>query len=146
LKFDAKDAGRDFVVMPLECRFATGGDDDRSPEPGNGPMRWTLMILQPPWLMKEDAAGAIDTLVATGRLADPPVIRLETSTEGRAAQVLHFGSYDEERPTIEKLQAFIAERGLVPRLVHHEIYLSDPNRTPPERLKTVIRLPVAEGR
>jgi hypothetical protein len=104
------------------------------------------MILQPPWITKEGAAGAIDTLVAAGRLAERPAIRLETLTEGRAAQVLHFGPYNEERPTIEKLHAFIAERGLAPRPMHHEIYLSDPNRTPQERLKTVIRQPVWDGR
>ena len=144
LKFEAKAAGRDFVVMPLEGRFA---DDTEQAllERDDGPMRWTLMILQPPWITREHATEAIDGLVANGRLSDPSTLRLETFTEGPAAQVLHYGPYAEERPTIEKLQAFIAECGLVPRPRHHEIYLSDPNRTPPERLKTVIRLPVSDG-
>ena len=57
--------------------------------------------------------------------------------------LLHVGPYAEERPTIEKLDAFIAERGLVARSRHHEIYLSDPDRTAPERLRTIIRQPVA---
>jgi hypothetical protein len=144
LKFEAKDTGRDFVVMPLEGRFATDGVG--AFEPGRGSMRWTIMILQPRWITGEGVAGAIDRLVATGRLAEPPAIRLETLTEGRAAQVLHFGPYSEERPTIEKLHAFIAERGLASRPMHHEIYLSDPNRTSPERLKTVIRQPVLDAR
>lgn len=146
LKFEAKEEGRDFVVMPLEGRFARDGAEVAPLDRGNGPTRWTLMILQPPWITNEDVARTSDMLVATGRLADPPAIRLETLTEGRAAQVLHFGPYSRERPTIEKLQALIAEHGLVPRPMHHEIYLSDPNRTPPERLKTVIRLPVWDAR
>jgi hypothetical protein len=144
LKFEAKAAGRDFVVMPLEGLFATD-DEQPSVELGQGPMRWTLMQLQPPWITQDDTVEAVDKLVATGRLADPPPIRLGTLTEGPAAQVLHLGPYAQERPTIEKLQAFIAEQGLVPRPRHHEIYLTDPNRTRPERLKTVIRLPVSDG-
>jgi hypothetical protein len=71
-----------------------------------------------------------------------PSLRLDSLTEGRAAQILHVGPYSEEHPTIEKLRSFVAERGLQPRQKHHEIYLSDPNRTAPERLKTVIRQPV----
>lgn len=143
LKFEARDAGRDFVVMPLEGSFET---ETGEPSLERGPMRWTLMILQPPWITQENTADAIETLVANGRLTNPPAIRLGTFTEGQAAQVLHFGPYTDEAPTIEKLHAFVAEHGLVPRPRHHEIYLSDPNRTPPERLKTVIRLPVSDGR
>ena len=145
LKSESKASGRDFVVMPLEGLFATDDAEEPSVELGPGPMRWTLMQLQPRWITQDDAVEAIDRLAATGRLADPTSIRLETFTEGPAAQVLHLGPYAEERPTIEKLQAFIAEQGLVPRPRHHEIYLSDPNRTRPERLKTVIRLPVSDG-
>jgi hypothetical protein len=146
LRSDGKTAGRDFVVMPLEGRFATDGTEDASFELGQGPMRWTLMMLQPPWITQEHVAGAVNTLVAARRLAAPPDIRVETLAEGRAAQVLHVGPYWEERPTIEKLRAFIAEHGLLPRPGRHEIYLSDPYRTPPEWRKTVIRMPVWDGR
>ena len=57
-------------------------------------------------------------------------------------QTLYLGAYAEEKPTIERLHAFITEEGYAPAGKHHEIYLSDPNRTAPERLKTVIRQPV----
>ena len=59
-----------------------------------------------------------------------------------AAQILHLGPYDTEAETIKKLHAFIAERGLERRGKHHEIYLGDPRRAAPERLKTIIRQPV----
>lgn len=141
LKFASKAAGRDFVVMPLEGLFWADGSDD-APPGGSGPMRWTLMIVEPPWITQESVGEAAGALADKRRLAQVPSLRLTTLTEGQAAQILHLGPYSEERPTIEKLHDFIAERGLEARHKHHEIYLSDPNRTAPERLKTVIRQPV----
>lgn len=146
IKFESKAAGRDFVVMPLEGLFWADGTRDGQPSAAR-PMRWTLMILHPPWITETDIGDALDALERKGRLSGSPSLRLGTLTEGRAAQVLHVGPYAEERPTIEKLHAFIAEQGLESRQRHHEIYLSDPNRTAPERLRTVIRQPVrAMGR
>lgn len=141
-KFRGKASGRDHVVMPLEGLFWTDGTEDLRLE-GSGPMCWTLMIVQPPWITVDDVTESVATLVEKGKLADAPAIRLETLDEGRAAQILHVGPYAQESPTIEKLHAFIEERGLVARPKHHEIYLSDPNRTAPERLRTVIRQPVS---
>ena len=69
--------------------------------------------------------------------------RFETFEEGRAAQILHLGPYADEGPTIARLHAFIEERGGRPSGKHHEIYLGDPRRTAPERLKTLIRQPFA---
>jgi hypothetical protein len=72
-------------------------------------------------------------------------VRLAWLREGRAAQVMHLGPYADEAPTIARLHAFIAEAGetanpLVQK--HHEIYLSDANRTAPARMKTILRQPV----
>ena len=93
--------------------------------------------------------GLAEAVAATARTGDVGVFDGETRAhesvlvvEGRAAQILHVGSYADEAPTIEKLHAFIGETGLIPHGKHHEIYLSDPNRTPAERLRTVIRQPV----
>jgi len=63
--------------------------------------------------------------------------------EARVAQVLHLGPYANERPTIERLHAAIAAAGLRPRGRHHEIYLGIPGKGAPERLKTILRQPVA---
>jgi hypothetical protein len=143
MKFEAKSEGEDFVVMPLEGLFWTrDGGEFRSGETAR--MRWTLMIAQPPQITQDDVDAAIAQLLARGKLTTIPLVRLETLEEGRAAQVLHLGPYADEPATIERLHAFIEESGLVKRGTHHEIYLSDPNRTAPERLKTVIRQPVAD--
>ena len=72
-----------------------------------------------------------------------PALRLETLLEGRVAQIMHLGSYNDEAPTIARLHAFIAEQGYTPRGKHHEIYLGDPRRTAPEKLRTVLRQPIA---
>ena len=140
LKFQGKAAGRDHVVMPLEGLFWTGTDgrlerDARS-------MNWTLMIVQPEWVTEADVAAAHGKLADAGRWPDEAEVRLEVLREEGAAQVLHVGPYAAEPPTIEKLHAFIAEIGAVPAMKHHEIYLSDPNRTAPERLRTIIRQPI----
>jgi hypothetical protein len=65
--------------------------------------------------------------------------------EGRAVQILYLGPYAEEGPTIQRVHAFIRAQGLRfdgVKQKHHEIYLSDPRRTAPEKLKTIIRQPV----
>ena len=70
-------------------------------------------------------------------------LRLETLEEGRAAQIMHLGPYDDEGPNIARLHAFIATQGYTPRGKHHEIYLGDPRRAAPAKLRTVLRQPVA---
>jgi hypothetical protein len=139
LKFSLKRTiGLDWVVAPLEGLWPsedTGGfDPDRE-----GDWRWTLMIRQP----DEVGAAQLEQVRAqAARKCAPDLLgrlRLEPFMEGRCAQVMHVGPYASERPTIEALHAFIAAEGLVPCGRHHEIYLSDPQRTAPERLRTVLR-------
>jgi hypothetical protein len=106
------------------------------------PTRWRLLLPVPASAQGEDIADAIEQV----RLRkSPPTIdrlRAESWYEGSAAQILHVGPYDAETATIEALHAGIAARGLRQRGTHHEIYISDPNRTAAARLKTVIRQPV----
>jgi hypothetical protein len=70
-------------------------------------------------------------------------LRLQRYAEGASAQLLHLGPYANEGPTIARLHAFIQEHGREKRGKHHEIYLGDPRRTAPERLRTIIRQPVS---
>ena len=69
-------------------------------------------------------------------------VKLEVFNEGLSAQIMHVGPYSEEGPTIARLHTFIAENSYRMRGLHHEIYLSDPRRTAPERWRTIIRQPV----
>lgn len=143
LKFAFKRAGgADYRVAPLEgvwwakdmTSFAAGDKSD---------YRWTLMIRQPEDVAADMVEGVAAEVVKKKQLPIVQELRLEPFAEGQAAQVLHVGPYAAEGPTIERLHTFIAEQGLVPRGKHHEIYLGDPRRAAPERLKTIIRQPVS---
>lgn len=143
LKFMLKRASSpmDYVVMPLEGLWWAEDMEvfimDRKDE-----WLWTAMILQPDAVTDAIFEMAREEL---GRKKDPPALprlRLETLEEGLSAQVMHIGPYSEEGPTIEALHRFIQDEGHQPRGKHHEIYLGDPRRTAPERLRTIIRQPV----
>jgi hypothetical protein len=103
---------------------------------------WTAILPLPAEASDDDVATASADL---RRRRAPPALerlRVETLREGRCAEVLHIGPYDAERPTIERLHAAIAAAGHWPRGRHHEIYLGDPRRSAPQRLKTIIRQPI----
>jgi len=69
-------------------------------------------------------------------------VRLEKLSEGRCVQMLHVGPYATEEETIAQMLAFAAQQSLSFHGLHHEIYLSDPRRVPPQRLRTILRHPV----
>jgi len=107
---------------------------------------WTLMLPVPDEATDAEVAAATAD-VATKKGPDLVTgLRCETWEEGHAAQLMHIGPYDAEQPTTDRLHEAIAEAGLRPHGRHHEIYISDPGRTAPERLKTVIRQPVVMDR
>jgi hypothetical protein len=136
--------GVDAPVMPLEglwwapdpSAFRTG---DR------GAWRWTMLIRQPEQVTGGDVADAVAQAQRKKGLPGLDRVRLERYAEGRAAQVLHVGPYAAEGPTIERLHRFIAEQGYRLSGKHHEIYVGDPRRSAPERLRTILRQPVAAG-
>lgn len=137
--------GVDFGVMPLEGLWSVS-DMSTFTSASKSEWDWTAMIMQPEYVThavfeaaRETAAGKKPELAAIGR------VRLEDYAEGLSAQVMHVGPYSTEGPTIERLHAFIAEQGYALRGKHHEIYMSDPRRCAPEKLKTIVRQPVAAG-
>jgi len=131
----------DFVVMPLEGFWWT--DDMTQFSMDNKDIwKWTLMIAQPEQVTEELFKKALDQ---ARKKKDSPAlakVRLQSFHEGLAAQIMHIGPYSAEGPTVEKLHGFIREKGYKLRGKHHEIYLSDPRRSTPERMKTVLRQPV----
>jgi hypothetical protein len=104
--------------------------------------KWTVMILQPPNVTMGIFKKGIKTAYEKKGLAALTRIRLESFEEGLSVQIMHKGPYAEEGPTIQKLHAFAADRHLALRGKHHEIYLGDPRKAKPEKLKTIIRQPV----
>lgn len=141
-KFRVKKAagGCDYAVMPLEGLW--WADDLEAFHSGDrASWRWTIMILQPDFVPHAVLQSAIDEAAKKKILPALPRLRIERFEEGRCAQVLHVGPFSEEGPVIERLHAYIEERGRL-RGKHHEIYLSDIRRAAPARWKTVIRQPM----
>jgi hypothetical protein len=149
LKFSLKktDAERDFKVAPLEGLWwadeATPTMEDLQGD--RDTWNWTMMIAVPDAVTAEEVASAADAAARKRDLAAAPLLRLQRLDEGLAAQIMHVGPYADEAPTIERLHEFAAAQGYELRGRHHEIYLGDPRRTAPERLKTVLRHPVREA-
>lgn len=143
LKFASrKQLERDFVVAPLEglwwaqdmAAFTLRSKDS---------WHWTLLISQPEWITAPMIENAKQTVVARKKLAAAPCVRHLVLSEGRCAQALHVGSYDDEGPLLAELHgSYLAGHGLKPAGQHHEVYLSDPRRTEPAKLRTVLRQPV----
>jgi len=104
--------------------------------------KWTAMIMQPDIITPELVELARADLIEKKNPAAAPKIRLEAYHEGLSAQIMYFGPYADEGPTIQRLHDFIHESGHQLRGKHHEIYVGDPRRTAPEKLKTVIRQPM----
>ena len=145
LKFKSKrELDVDYGVPPLEGlwwaaamdgAFAAGADRDA--------WLWTMMIMLPDHLpadMVEDARAEVTRKKAPPAL---PRLRVETYPEGLSVQIMHIGPYSAKAPTLHRLHhEYMPAHGLAFAGKHHEIYLGDPNRTAPEKLKTVLRQPV----
>ena len=143
LKFMVKkeNAELEWVVMSLEGLWWADNMEDFSS--GNkDSWQWTLMIMQPRHVTEEHVGKAVEELERKKKPRALNKIRFEEYIEGKSAQIMHFGHFEDEGPTIEKLHSFIAEKGYALRGKHHEIYMSDYRKTAPEKLKTVIRQPV----
>src|SRR3954469_21546263 len=117
--------------------MATFSTDDKSA------WNWTMMITVP----EQVTAAVVEDARAAAARKRPHAglhgVRLERFVEVRCAQILHVGPYSAEGPTVAELHAFIAEHGCALAGKHHEIYLGDPRRAAPEKLRTIVRQPVA---
>lgn len=145
LKFASKkELGRDYVVPPLEGLWWAADMASFTEARDKSQWEWTMMIMVPEWIgegMVADTIALVGEQNAPARLAE---VRLERLAEGECVQTLHVGSYDDEGPVLQRLhEEFIPENGMQMRGRHHEIYLSDARRVVPERLRTVLRQPVA---
>ncbi|TYL45627.1 hypothetical protein FXB39_17670 [Nocardioides sp. BGMRC 2183] len=143
LKFASKtDLGRDYVVPPLEGLWWAADMDAFTTARDKSAWDWTLMLLVPSWLGEHEVAAARERAGAK----DPPrldELRLLSLTEGRVVQTLHVGAFDEEGPVLRRLHhEYLPDHGLRLAGTHHEIYLSDVRRVPPERQRTILRQPV----
>ena len=141
LKFALKPQGVEYSVAPLEglwwmedMREFSMLTKDR--------WDWRMMIMQPQPVTAELVARMTAEVQRKKDLPALEGLRFEAYEEGLAMQVMYLGAYADEGPTIARMHAFIAEQGYALRGKHHEIYLGDPRRAAPEKLKTVIRQPI----
>lgn len=143
IKFDAKAAlGKDYTVPPLEglwwaadmAAFTGGRKDDWD---------WTMLVMLPNFVPDMLVTQAYKRVKEKKALPALEKLRIAEIEEGLCVQTLHLGTFADEAPVLRRLhEEFIPEHGLAPNGKHHEIYLSDPRRTAPEKLRTVLRQPV----
>ncbi len=105
----------------------------------------TMMIRMPDFVTEDDFTAARAVASDKKALVALPKVRLEPYAEGLAAQIMHIGPYSEEAENIKKVHDWIKANGYARDGKHHEIYLSDPNRTAPEKLKTIVRQPMRKA-
>ena len=136
LKFQTKKAApdKDWAVMPLEGLWWH--------EDPKADWNWTLMIAQPPFVTTAQVKAVLKDLNQKKATEDYSKVRLERLAEGKCVQTLHVGPYSAEETTIQRMSEFARANGYELAGKHHEIYMNDPKRVPPERLKTILRYPV----
>ncbi|MBO3085344.1 GyrI-like domain-containing protein [Cellulomonas fengjieae] len=135
LKFASRrELGRDYVVPPLEGLWWAQDMDAFTTARDKSRWDWTLMVLVPDWVGPE---------LVTAAMSRAAGVRVATLSEGRCVQTLHVGTFDDEARVLAQLHhEFLPDNGLRRTGTHHEIYLSDFRRVPPERQRTILRQPV----
>ena len=136
--------GDAYTVMPLEGLWWVPDMADFDPADKSN-WYWTAMICLPDVVSGVDATEVIHQVTTKKSLISGAKGRVEHFTEGTAAQILHIGPYADEAPNIKTLHRFIDDTGHRLTGKHHEIYLSDPRKADPAKLRTIIRQPFAEA-
>jgi len=134
--------GKNFVYPPVECLFWADSESDFIVA-NKAKWLWRAMIVLADWMTQERVNDAIVQAEEKLGAQPPESLRVEYLEEGQSVQIMHVGDYSEIGVLCEKLyKEFLPDNNLVPNGAYHEIYLSDPNRTAPEKRRVVIRQPV----
>jgi hypothetical protein len=146
LKFDLKKTGKtpDYKVYPLQglwwssdmSDFLTGNKSNWD---------WTMMIAQPEWITGDHIEKAKKKAAAKVEQKVLQLVRFEPFLEGTVVQMMHIGPYSAEGPNIKRIHEYAREQGYELSGKHHEIYLGDPRKAVPEKLKTIIRQPIRKS-
>jgi len=107
---------------------------------------WKLLVMVPDYVSQKIFEEAKREAIKKKRLKKIEQVKLEKIREGMCVQILHVGPYETEYKTIQKIEQYMGENSLIKDGPHHEIYLSDPRKTPPHKLKTILRQPVKKAR
>ncbi|HEX7351857.1 GyrI-like domain-containing protein [Brachybacterium sp.] len=132
--FSRRELGQDYVVPPLEGLWWAQDMDAFTTARDRTRWHWRLLMMTPPWLTAEHVEEHFE---------DADDVCWESFDEGLCLQTLHIGTYDAEGPLLARMHdEEIPARGLALHGLHHEIYLGDPRRAAPEKLRTILRQPV----
>jgi hypothetical protein len=142
----------EYVVPPLEGLWQVDDPNYKGgglPITDKGKFIWTMMIRQPDFVNTDIFEEAKTKLAKKKPTLDTSKVRLERITEGLCVQAMHIGAYDDESKTVAMIDKYAIDNGYLLDMDenrhHHEIYISDPRKTKPEKLKTVIRHPIRES-
>ena len=145
LKFVCKAEDMDFVMPKMEGFWWIDGGLGAQHKFAQTPAdqwNWKIVIRMPDFVEGDHYYRAIRKVEIKNPDMNAEDVKFELINEGLSVQGLHIGSFYEEEPTIAKIMDYIEENELVVNGYHHEIYLSDPRRTPEEKLKTILRYAV----
>ena len=143
IKMTRKFAGlEDYKVCKLECQYWLDGDSYDFSNTPQEQWNWKFLIRTPEFVNEADLENAAKKLLEKGKAPEVKQVKLETISEGTCVQALHVGPYDKEGESLTKMMDLASEHGMEFHGMHHEIYISDPCRVAPEKLKTILRMPV----
>ena len=143
VKFASKELGRDYVVPPLEGLWWAESMEVFTSARDKSRWSWTLMLMLPEWVDTALVDAAVHEVARKDRPVRLDDVRHDTLVEGLSMQTLHVGSFEDEAEVLATMHdEVIPAHGLRPVGRHHEIYLSDFRRVPPERQRTILRQPV----
>lgn len=131
----------DFTVPKLDGLWWVNSDKPALEVPGNE-WHWKLLIRMPDFVTNEMVEQAKTEVIRKKGIKLIEKIQFEEISEGKCVQIMHIGPYSTEPETIQQMKDFMTENGLVENGLHHEIYLSDPRKTEPQKMKTILRQPV----
>lgn len=149
IKFMYKAQDNDFIVSKLEGLWwfdenkFTGTSIESAPtEIPRSEWEYRLLIRMPEFVTAKDVDTAKETVKTKKNISLASQVSYFTMTEGKSVQMLHVGPFSAEPETLKQIGAFTTANQLARNGLHHEIYLSDFRKTPPEKLKTILREPV----
>lgn len=131
----------DFGVPKLEGLWWVNSEKNALEVP-RSEWHWKLLIRMPDFVSAESFEQAKKEVIKKKGIEKIDEILFEKIAEGKCIQIMHIGPYSTEPETINQIKGFMNENGLVENGLHHEIYLSDPRKTTPEKMKTILRQPV----
>lgn len=148
IKFDSKTQGRDFVVAKLEGLWwydeqrYTGVTASGAPvEVPRSEWEYRLLIRMPEEVSASDVEAAVARVVSKKGIKAAEKVSYFEMNEGKCVQMMHIGPFDKEPESLALIQEFMNSHQMKRNGLHHEIYLSDFRKTPPEKLKTILREP-----